>query len=393
MSKGIFIKEGLYKGVTSFIIFAGGVSAFGDYLDYDYLKGTVFYVLREERDNKIQPLINSFDLESQTEREVGLLPLPLRSHTGLSVSSDGEKIVGCALVPFNKDEGPKVEVYALERRISGEYELTEKQSYVVPVYPFRSVYDEWGNAIYLTCNDPLPLEEEDKGKFGLQAFKLKVTLAIIDLDKKTVVDYDITYKGYYVGVNAISERGIYVGTHNGLRFIRRGRVFSLKNAEPITHYYSTAALPLILSGEEGFVVEGYKGRENAFLLHYVSFARRSDADLGEAEVAIPKPEHGWGVFYELTNTVSPYSGHCLFVKHFNDFKKTDTSLYWELLALDTKTWETKSLIKKYGFEYTLADPPFVFGWVAPEDENEAKKSPHYVHNNNFIYRPWSFGKE
>ncbi|MEE8638823.1 MAG: hypothetical protein V3T41_00270, partial [bacterium] len=289
------------------------------------LRGVIYYVLREERDNEIQPLIYSFDLESQTEREVGHIPRPLRSHTGLSVSSDGEKIVGCALIPSNKDEGPKVEVYVLERRSSGEYELTEKQSYIVPVYPFRSVYDEWGNAIYLTCSDPLPLEEEDKGKFGLQAFKLKVTLAIINLDKKTVADYDITSEGDQTGVIAVTERGIYFAGPKGLRFITRGRVFSLKNAQFLARYISVN-FPLILSDGGRFVIEGIKGPEDAFLVHYVSFARPSHGDLGEAEFAIPKPENGWGVFYQLTNTVSPYSGHCLFTKHFNDFKKTDKSL-------------------------------------------------------------------
>ncbi len=358
------------------------------------LKGTIYYVLREETDDGTEALIYSYDLASQTESEVGRLPLPLRSHTGLSVSSDGGKIVGCALIPFNKGEGPKVEVYMLDRRKpGGEYRLKDRQSYVVPVYPFRSVYDEWGNAIYLTCNDPLPLEEEDKGKFGLQAFKLKVTLAIIDLDKKTVEDYDVTYKGSYIGVNAISERGIYVGTHRGLRFIKRGRIFSLKDTELIIRYFSAPTLPLILSDEEGFLVEGYKGRENAFVLHYVSFIRPPHRDLGEAEFAIPKPENGWGVFYELTNTVSPYSGHFLFAKHFNDFKKTEKSLYWELVALDTKTWETKSIAKKYGYNYALGNPPFVFGWVAPEEPREGKTAPRYVHSSNFIYRPWSFGKD
>jgi hypothetical protein len=393
MAKADIILGYLFTGVTSFIVFASSVSVFGESRDNGDLRGGVFYILREEGGDENEPLVYYYDLETETEREVGRLPLPLRSHTGLSVSSDAGKIVGCALIPFDKNEGPKVEVYALGRRISGEYELTEKQSYIVPVYPFRSVYDEWGNAIYLTCNDPLPLEEEDDGKFGLQDFKLKVTLAVIDLDEKTVTHYDITSEGDQTGVTSISERGIYVAKSKGLGFIKRGRFFSLINAEQISRYYSTATFPLISSDEEGFIAEGYKKPEEAFSLRYVSFAHPPHGDLGEVEFAIPKPEHGWGVFYQLTNTVSPYSSHCLFTKHFNDSKETEKSLYWELLALDTETWETESIFKKYGYNYALGNPPFVLGWVAPEKGSGSNKPSRYVYNNNFIYRPWSFGED
>ena len=83
----------------------------------------------------------------------------------------------------------------------------------------------------------------------------------------------------------------------------------------------------------------------------------------------------------------------MFTKHFNDGKGTEKSFYWELLALDTTTWETMSIVKKYGEDYAIHNPPFVFGWIAPEEGTGGDTAYNYVHNNNFIYRPWSLGED
>ena len=392
MVKTNIILRYLFTGVTSFIVCGSNVSVFGESLGKGDLKGRVFYILREEEREENQPLVFYYDLETGTEREVGRLPLPLRSHTGLSISSDGEKIVGCAVIPFDKDEGPKVEVYALGRLVSGEYELTEKQSYSVPVFPFRSVYDEWDNAVYLTCNEALPLEEKDGNRFGLQDFKLKVTLAVIDLDENALTSVDITSRGDQTGVSGVTERGIYLAGPEGMKFIRRGQLSLFKEAGFVSRYVSVN-FPLILYGGESFVIEGIKGPEDAFLLDYVPFTQFPRVGLGEAEFAIPKREKGYTPFYQLTNTVSPYSGHCLITKHYKDFEREDASLCWELLALDTTTWEITSIVKKYGGDYAIHNPPFVFGWIAPEEGTGGDTAHNYIHNNNFIYRPWSLGED
>jgi hypothetical protein len=355
------------------------------------LNGVVFFVTAEGNGDEGVPVVYKYDLLSKEERAVGYLPHPLLLHVGLSITSGAERIIGCVTSGISVD-APGVGVYVLERNTYGNYDLVGGESYRVPEYPYKSVYDEWENKMYVTCFKPVPLEEKDIERFGLQAYKVRAALAIIDLTDGRIETYDISKEGYDIGVTSITERGIYVGTYNELLFIVRGGNFSLKKAAEKARYRGVRTFPLVLGDENGFVVEGHRGRDETFVIHYGSFTERPPGGLGEPEFTIKAPKRRVGEVYQLTNVVSPYSGHCLFVKYFNDFDGGE-NVYWELVALDTASWETKSVFKKYGFNYLTTNPPFVFGWVAPEEENEAKKSAHYVHNNNFIYRPWSYGEE
>ncbi len=357
------------------------------------LKGSVFYVINEEKAGSYEPVIYKYDLESAAEYKVGCLPMPLLNHIGLSISSDGEKVVGCAAV-FDDESGThRLGIYTMERNGLGGYKLTAAVDYYeLPPYPYKGVYDEWGDALYVTCHEPLPLEKGEGAIFGLQSFKIKATLAVVHLSTGLVEDYDITDEGYHVGVSSVTERVIYVGTASNLRFFKRGEPIYIKGKK-LSEYFDSGSFPLILSGEGGFVVAVTPGDKDAFLLHYVSFAHPPNGNLGEAEFVIPKREKGYAPFYQLTNTVSPYSGQCLITKHYKDFEREDTSLCWELVALDTATWETTSIVNKYGEDYAIHNPPFVFGWIAPELETGNGTAHGYVYNNNFMYRPWSLRDE